>query len=139
MDWACAQTELHGRQGAAGKHLQGRQPLSALVARGRSLIRDPTGQAGRLYAAGLARRADGAPASQGCRGRLGQQDRPHCLGADGQRHTLQGARFAGRLRDARLTRANEVGKGSTRIMHPAGRSGDRDTPIVPGQLLTAGF
>jgi len=139
MDWACAQAELDRRQGAAGKHLQGGQSLSALAARRRGFIGDPTRQAGGIYPASLARRADGAPASQGCRHRLGQQDRPHCLGADGQRHTLQRACSAGSLRDARFTRANEVGKGNTRIMHPAGRSGDRDTPLVPWQLLTTAF
>ena len=41
-----------------------------------------------LYAPGLARRADGPATGQGCRDRVGQQDRPHRLGADGQRHTL---------------------------------------------------
>ena len=62
MDWASAQAELDRRQGAAGKHLQSRQPLSALDARGWCLIGDPTSQAGRVYAAGLARRADGPAA-----------------------------------------------------------------------------
>ena len=60
MDWASAQ--LDRWQGAAGKHLQSRQPLSALAARGWRLIGDPTSQAGRVYAAGLARRADGPAA-----------------------------------------------------------------------------
>lgn len=36
----------------------------------------------------VARRADGPPAGKGCRHRIGQQDRPHRLGADGPRHTL---------------------------------------------------
>jgi len=62
MDRAGAQAELDRRQGTAGKHLQGRQPLSTLAARGRGLIGDPEGQAGWLYAPALARRADGPPA-----------------------------------------------------------------------------
>jgi len=88
-------------------------------------------------APGLARRADGPPAGKGCRHRVGQQDRPHRLGADGPRYALQRACSASDLRYARPTRAHEVGKGNERIMHPAGRSGDRDTPLVPRQLLTA--
>jgi hypothetical protein len=137
--WAGAEAELDRRQGTTGKHLQGGQPLSALAARGRGLISDPASQADGLYAPGLARRADGPPAGKGCRHRVGQQDRPHRLGADGARYALQRACSASDLRYTRPTRAHEVGKGNERIMHPAGRSGDRDTPLVPRQLLTACF
>jgi hypothetical protein len=55
MDRVGAEAELDRRQGTARKHLQGGQPLSAIAARGRGLIRDPASQAGRLYAPGLAR------------------------------------------------------------------------------------
>ena len=36
---------------------------------------------------------------------------------------------------ADIVRADDVGKGNRRIMHPAGRSDDQDTPFYPMRQL----
>ena len=65
LDRTGTQAELHRRQGEAGEHQQGRQPLPATVARRRSARRDQARQAARLHPPSMAGSADGAPIGQG--------------------------------------------------------------------------
>jgi transposase len=81
MDRIGAQAELHRRQAAARAHLQTGRSVSQMAAGGRRHDDDPPCQAQRHHEPAVAGRPHRSQADQSCRRRLGQQDRPHRLGA----------------------------------------------------------
>jgi len=71
LDRAGAETELNRRQGASRLHLEGGQPVSAIITGRWRIVSHPTSQTVGLHTPPMAGRAHGAPVRQDCRRRTG--------------------------------------------------------------------